>query len=157
MIKPTDKGSESSSRTVLDGRCYGSPIALMAKSSVQTEKKLYAFRKEGEQSWGESRDVSDNWRMHEARGQFRLPISPNEVLRPGKSVPVRVVRTLSMRGRICMRRRWISRQVKFDRLSPDKLAGESINEGRLRYRDGTLPQSPQPSPARARFRVCTKR
>ena len=35
------------SRTVLTGKCYGSPVGFNGKIYIQTEKKLYCFGKKG--------------------------------------------------------------------------------------------------------------
>jgi len=47
VIKPGDTDCEILSRTVLTGKCYGSPIGYNGKIYMQTEKKLYCFGKKG--------------------------------------------------------------------------------------------------------------
>ncbi len=47
VIKPGAKSCEILSNTLLDGRCYGSPIAYNGKLYVQTDKKLYCFGRKG--------------------------------------------------------------------------------------------------------------
>jgi len=47
VIKPGPTGCEVLSHAILDGRCYGSPIAYNGKVYVQTDKKLYCFGKAG--------------------------------------------------------------------------------------------------------------
>jgi len=47
VIKPGTTGCEILSQTILDGRCYGSPIAYNGKLYVQTDRKLYCFGKKG--------------------------------------------------------------------------------------------------------------
>ena len=92
VIKPTDKGPEILSRTVLEGRCYGSPIAFNGKLYVQTDKKLYAFGKKGANPGAKAVVWPDDWKDAPKPGDAaRLQIIPNEVLlRPGGKAPVRV-------------------------------------------------------------------
>src|SRR4029450_5401720 len=47
VIKPGDTDAEIVSRTILTGKCYGSPIGYNGKLYIQTEKKLYCFGKKG--------------------------------------------------------------------------------------------------------------
>ncbi len=48
VIKPGATGCEILSHTVLDGRCYGSPVAYNGKLYLQTDKKLYCFGRAGQ-------------------------------------------------------------------------------------------------------------
>jgi outer membrane protein assembly factor BamB len=92
VIKPTEKGPEILSRTVLEGRCYGSPIAYNGKVYVQTDKKLYAFGKKGANPGAKAVVWPDEWKDAPKVGPAaRLQIIPNEVLlRPNQSATVRV-------------------------------------------------------------------
>ena len=47
VIKPGATGCEILSHTVLDGRCYGTPLAYNGKVYVQTDRKLYCFGTKG--------------------------------------------------------------------------------------------------------------
>ncbi|HKX61789.1 MAG TPA: PQQ-binding-like beta-propeller repeat protein [Verrucomicrobiae bacterium] len=47
VIKPGTTGCEILSRTTLEGRCYGSPIAYNGKVYIQTDRKLYCFGRAG--------------------------------------------------------------------------------------------------------------
>ena len=47
VIKPGATGCEILSRTTLDGRCYGSPVAYNGKVYLQTDRKLYCFGRAG--------------------------------------------------------------------------------------------------------------
>ncbi len=47
VLKPGAKDAEILSRTVLSGKCYGSPIGYNGKIYIQTEKKLYCFGRKG--------------------------------------------------------------------------------------------------------------
>lgn len=92
VIKPSDKGPEILSRTVLEGRCYGSPIAYNGKLYVQTDKKLYAFGKAGDNAGAKSVVFADDWAGAPKAGPAaRLQLVPNEVLlRPGQKAPLHV-------------------------------------------------------------------
>ncbi|MEO6753633.1 MAG: PQQ-binding-like beta-propeller repeat protein, partial [Chthoniobacteraceae bacterium] len=83
IFKPGEKDAELLSRTKLTGRCFGSPIAYNGKLYIQTDKKLYAFGKSGnnegvknviwEDAWGKDRN--------DAQAQIaKLQLIPNEVL-----------------------------------------------------------------------------
>jgi outer membrane protein assembly factor BamB len=47
VIKPGATGCEILSQTTLEGRCYGSPVGYNGKLYIQTDKKLYAFGRKG--------------------------------------------------------------------------------------------------------------
>lgn len=94
VLKPSDKDVEILSRTVLEGRCYGSPIAFNGKLYVQTDRKLYAFGKKGESKAGVDAvlaALADQPEWPKAGAPAKLQVIPNEVfLRPGESYPLRV-------------------------------------------------------------------
>lgn len=98
VLKPGADDAEVLSRTILEGRCYGSPIAYNGKLYVQTDRKLYCFGKKGDnKSVAAVHEVkADAW--PEAGPAARLQLIPNEpLLRPGESVQVRV-RALDANG-----------------------------------------------------------
>jgi outer membrane protein assembly factor BamB len=90
VFKPGEKEPQVLSRTRLVGRCFGSPIAYNGKLYVQTDRKLYAFGKKGDNA-GAKQVV---WK-HEAPEMkigpaTRLQLVPNEVLlRPSELKAVR--------------------------------------------------------------------
>lgn len=47
VVKPGAAGCEILSQTLLNGRCYGSPVAYNGKLYVQTDRKLYCFGRKG--------------------------------------------------------------------------------------------------------------
>jgi outer membrane protein assembly factor BamB len=47
VLQPGDKDVQIISRTILTGKCYGSPVGYNGKLYIQTEKKLYCFGKKG--------------------------------------------------------------------------------------------------------------
>ena len=99
VFKPGAKEAQLLSRTRLDGRCFGSPVAYNGKIYVQTDRKLYAFGKKGENA-GAKKVVwsdSDQWPA-QAGEASRLQLIPNEVLlRPGMAAQVRA-RSLDANG-----------------------------------------------------------
>lgn len=99
ILKPGKTDAEILSRTTLNGRCYGSPIAYNGKIFVQTDRKLYCFGKAGNNP--AVQEVHKAWEKVEwpkAGPAARLQIIPTEVLlAPGESQSVRV-RSLDANG-----------------------------------------------------------
>jgi outer membrane protein assembly factor BamB len=91
VIKPGSNDGEIISRTILDGRCYGSPIAFNGKLYIQTDRKLYCFGKKGNNPSVESVHASDGWEMAKPGPLARLQIIPGEMLlKPGEAQKVRI-------------------------------------------------------------------
>ena len=93
IFKPGEKDAEVLSKTKLEGRCFGSPIAYNGKVYVQTDKKLYAFGKKG----ANAGSATVQWKAEPSPALAanaaitKLQLIPNEVLmRPGQSVQMRV-------------------------------------------------------------------
>ena len=98
IFKPGEKDAELLSRTKLTGRCFGSPIAYNGKLYVQTDKRLYAFEKKGDNADAKSVEWKQDAWPEAAKTSAKLQLIPNEVfLHPGDSVPVRV-RSLDANG-----------------------------------------------------------
>jgi outer membrane protein assembly factor BamB len=99
VIKPTEKGPEILSRTILDGRCYGTPIPFNGKVYIQTDRKLYCFGKKGDnESVKEVLAAYEDWPEVKAGPAARLQIIPSEMLlRPKQAVQTRV-RVLDANG-----------------------------------------------------------
>jgi len=101
IFKPGEKDVELLSRTKLIGRCFGSPVAYNGKVYVQTDKKLYAFGKQGDNEDVAKVVWKDQWASFKAPSVVvpaRLRITPNEVLlRPGQTVAT-TVQALSADG-----------------------------------------------------------
>ena len=96
VIKPGTSGCEILSQTVLEGRCYGSPIAYNGKLYVQTDKKLYCFGKRGANPGLAADPDPKPWPAASTAKQ--LQIIPYEVLlRPGQAQSFRV-RSLDANG-----------------------------------------------------------
>ncbi len=78
VLKPSDTGVEILSRTLLTGKCYGSPIGYNGKLYIQTEKKLYCFGKKGNNPGLAPAPEPEKW---PASGEKKkLQIIPYEVL-----------------------------------------------------------------------------
>ena len=90
IFKPGEKDAELLSKTKLTGRCFGSPIAYNGKLYIQTDKRLYAFGKKGDNAG--AKDVlwkEEAWPAP-AKDTAKLQLVPNEVmLRPGQGGQVR--------------------------------------------------------------------
>jgi outer membrane protein assembly factor BamB len=78
VIKPGDKDAEILSRTILTGKCYGSPTGYNGKIYVQTEKKLYCFGKQGKNPGLAAAPQPERWPA--AGEKKKLQIVPYEVL-----------------------------------------------------------------------------
>ncbi|MCE9608886.1 MAG: PQQ-binding-like beta-propeller repeat protein [Chthoniobacter sp.] len=96
VVKPGDKDAEIVSRTVLTGKCYGSPIGYNGKLYVQTEKKLYCFGKKGANKGLVPAPEPEKWPAPGPATQ--LQIIPYEVLlQPGQKQQFRI-RSLDAAG-----------------------------------------------------------
>jgi len=104
VIEPGDSGAKILSRTILEGRCYGSPVAYNGKLYVQTDRKLYCFGKKGNNpSVASVGVVKENetvagWPKIQPGPATRLQVIPSEmILTPGEAKQVRV-RSLDANG-----------------------------------------------------------
>ncbi|MEY2407846.1 MAG: hypothetical protein QOF48_516 [Verrucomicrobiota bacterium] len=78
VIKPGATGCEILSQTLLNGRCYGTPLAYNGKLYVQTDKKLYCFGRRGNNPGLPPAPVEKAWPT--AGPAKSLQIIPYEVL-----------------------------------------------------------------------------
>ena len=98
VLKPGDTDAQILSRTILEGRCYGSPVAFNGKLYVQTDRKLYCFGKKGVNPSSSLVKSNDEWPAIEPGPAARLQLIPSELLlSPGEAKPVRV-RALDAKG-----------------------------------------------------------
>jgi outer membrane protein assembly factor BamB len=96
IIKPTDKDGTILSKTVLEGKCFGSPIVYNGKLYIQTDKKLYCFGKAGANKGLAAAPAPEKWPAPGAKAQ--LQIIPYEVLlKPGQARSFRI-RALDANG-----------------------------------------------------------
>ncbi|MDB6148692.1 MAG: Pyrrolo-quinoline quinone repeat-containing protein [Chthoniobacter sp.] len=96
VLKPGEKDAEILSRTILTGKCYGSPVGYNGKIYMQTEKKLYCFGTKGANKGLAAEPEPEKW---PAPGEAtQLQVVPYEVLLwPGDIATFRV-RSLDAKG-----------------------------------------------------------
>ena len=152
IIKPSDKGPEILSRTKLEGRCYGSPIAYNGKLYVQTDKKLYCFGKKGANKGLAAAPAPEDW--PKAGPAAKLQLIPGEAfLKPGESTPVRV-RTLDANG-FTVEENADVKQVKFEPFIPPTALVKATMKGTFDA-DGKLVADPAPIPTAGAFKGTLK-
>ena len=128
VIKPGDTDGEILSRTILEGRCYGSPIAFNGKLYIQTDKKLYCFGKKGNNPSVALVRSNDVWPKIEPGPAARLQIIPGEMLlKPSEAKTVRV-RTLDAKGFTVQENADLS-QVKFENYVPPTALVKALMKG----------------------------
>src|SRR5207302_638120 len=95
IVKPSDK-PEILSHVALDGRCFGSPVALNGKVYIQTTRHLYCFGKKGDTPTPSPETPPERWPA--AGAAASLQVIPSEVLlRPGQSIAFHA-RTIDANG-----------------------------------------------------------
>lgn len=145
IFKPGEKEPELLSRTRLVGRCFGSPVGYNGKIYLQTDKKLYAFGKKGDNAGAKKVVWSEKDWPAADKTATKLQVIPNEVLlRPGESKQVRV-RSVDNHGFIVNENVDV-KGVKFDTFIPPtalvkaKMNGKFDEGGKL-----TAEATPVPS------------
>lgn len=146
VIKPTDKDGEIVSRTVLDGRCYGSPIAYNGKLYLQTTRKIYCFGKAGANP-GLPKPVAEKaW--PKAGPAAKLQIIPNEVyMRPGQALPLRI-RALDANG-FTAEENVDPKSVKMEQYIPPTALVKATMKGK--FEDGKLVADADVAPSAGAF------
>jgi len=96
VIKPGATGCEILSQTTLEGRCYGSPIGYNGKLYVQTDKKLYAFGRTGNNPGLASEPEETPWPKAGVAKQLQV-IPYESLLKPGDKQSFRI-RSLDAHG-----------------------------------------------------------
>jgi outer membrane protein assembly factor BamB len=155
VIKPSDKGGEILSRTILEGRCYGSPIAYNGKVYVQTDRKLYAFGKKGANPGAKNVVFADDWANAPKVGEpAKLQIIPNEVLlHPEEKVAVRV-RSLDAAG-FTVQENVDLKDVKFETFIPPTALVKATMKGSFNDK-GELTADPSTVPSAGAFQGVLK-
>lgn len=98
VLKPGDSDVEVLSQTVLEGRCYGSPVPFNGKLYVQTDRRLYCFGKKGSNPSALTANAPEVWPAVKPGVAARLQIIPSEMLlKPSEAKGVRV-RSLDANG-----------------------------------------------------------
>ncbi|MBU6399661.1 MAG: PQQ-binding-like beta-propeller repeat protein [Verrucomicrobia bacterium] len=115
VIRPSDRGGEIISHTVLDGRCHAAPTVYNGKVYVQTTEKLYCFGAAGNNPGLPPAPTPRPWPAPGPAAS--LEVIPSEVLlRPGQSVSFRV-RSLDANG-FTVQEAIDPRQVKWEHYVP---------------------------------------
>ncbi|HEY5910030.1 MAG TPA: PQQ-binding-like beta-propeller repeat protein [Verrucomicrobiae bacterium] len=96
IIKPEEKEATELCHAVLDGRCFGTPVAYNGKLYLQTTRRLYCWGKPGDNDGCPPVTPETRWPAPGAPAQ--LQVVPSEVLlHPGESASFRV-RSLDANG-----------------------------------------------------------
>jgi outer membrane protein assembly factor BamB len=154
VLKPAAKEAEILSRTMLDGRCYGSPIAYNGKLYLQTTQKLYCFGKaaaELKKGAGPGLAVGNNEEPWPKPGPAaKLQIIPNEAfLHPGDSLPLRF-RSVDANG-FTVDEKVDPAQVKLETFIPPTALVKATMNGS--YADGKLTADKAPKPSAGAFQA----
>jgi len=96
VIKPGATGCEIVSQTLLEGRCYGSPVAFNGKLYVQTDKKLYCFGRKGNNPGLAPWQEEVAWPKAGAARQLQI-VPYESLLKPGDVQTLRI-RSLDANG-----------------------------------------------------------
>jgi hypothetical protein len=96
IVKPGDKDCQILSRTILTGKCYGSPVGYNGKLYIQTEKKLYCFGKKGKNPGLAPAPEPEKWPTPGEKK--KLQIVPYEVLLNPKETQSFRIRALDANG-----------------------------------------------------------
>ena len=96
VIKPRPDGCDILSRSEVEGKCFGSPVAYNGKVYLQTDRKLFCFGKRGANPGVPGEDPAEKWPATGPKKQ--LQIIPSEVfLKPGETASFRI-RALDANG-----------------------------------------------------------
>lgn len=96
IIKPGEKEAKELCHAVLDGRCFGTPVAFNGKLYLQTTRHLYCWGKAGAN--GSAPSLAQEKAAPPAGAAAQLQVIPSEVmLHPGEKASFRV-RSLDANG-----------------------------------------------------------
>ena len=96
VIKPGETDCEIVSRTILTGKCFGSPIGYNGKVYIQTDRKLYCFGKKGDNKGLAAAPEPAKWPAPGPATQ--LQIIPAEVLLWPGDIGAFRIRSLDAKG-----------------------------------------------------------
>ena len=149
VIKPGDTDAEILSRTILTGKCYGSPIGYNGKVYMQTEKKLYCFGKKGPNKALPPLPEPEQW---PAPGEAKqLQITPYEVLLwPGDIAAFRI-RSLDTKG-FTVEEKVDPKSVKWEPFIPPTALVKVTMKGAFNEK-GELVIDKEPAPSAGQFKA----
>ena len=149
VIKPSDKGCEIASRTVLEGKCFGSPTAYNGKLYMQTDKKLYCFGKKGANKGLAPEPTPEKWPAPGEKAQIQ--VIPYEVfLKPGEAHSFRI-RALDANG-FTVEESVDPKTVKWEPfIPPTALVKVTMNA--TWNADGQMVAGPEPKPSAGAFKA----
>jgi outer membrane protein assembly factor BamB len=149
VIKPSREKGEILSRTVLDGKCFGSPIGYNGKLYVQTDKKLYAFGKAGNNPGLPPQAVAAAWPKPGTATQ--LQGIPYEVLlKPGEKQSFRI-RSLDANG-FTVDENVDPKSLKWESFIPPTALVRATMNGSFNA-DGQLVAAATPVPSAGQFKA----
>ncbi|HEV7404128.1 MAG TPA: PQQ-binding-like beta-propeller repeat protein [Chthoniobacteraceae bacterium] len=148
IMKPGAKDAAILSRTTLEGRCYGSPIAYNGKVYVQTDHKFYCFGKAGNNAGLVAAPAEEPW--PKAGPAAKLQIIPNEAnLHPGDAMALRF-RSVDANG-FTVEESVDPAQVKLETFIPPTALVKATMKGS--YADGKLTADKTPVPSAGAFQA----
>jgi outer membrane protein assembly factor BamB len=140
IIKPGEQAGEIVCHAVLDGRCFGTPVAYNGKLYLQTTRHLYCWGKKGNNPGCPAPQAEKPW---PAAGEAaQLQVIPSEVLlHPGEKATFRV-RSLDANG-FTVQDSIPSREVKFASYLPPTARVKAAMKGAFNEA-GELVAAPEP-------------
>jgi outer membrane protein assembly factor BamB len=147
ILKPGDKDAEILSRTVLQGRCFGSPVAYNGKLYIQTDKKLYCFGKKGENKGLAPEPAAEKWPAPGVKTQLQV-IPFENLLQPGQSKPLRV-RALDVNG-FTVEENLDAKAASWATFIPPTALVKATMKGEVA--DGAIKADPAPAPSAGVFK-----
>ncbi len=149
VIKPSREKGEILSRTVLDGKCFGSPIGYNGKIYLQTDKKLYAFGKAGNNPGLPPQAAAAAWPKPGTATQ--LQGIPYEVLlKPGEKQSFRI-RSLDANG-FTVDENVDPKSLKWESFIPPTALVRATMNGSFNA-DGQLVAAATPVPSAGQFKA----
>lgn len=150
VLRPTDDGAEEVSRTMLSGRCFGSPIGYAGRLYLQTDKKLYAF---GKVAPAPAPVQRPEWPKPGVAAQLQA-IPYEFLLRPGQTQSFRI-RALDANG-FTVEESVDPKSLKWEPYVPPTALVRAFANGSFNA-DGQLVAAAAPAPSAGQFKCTLKR
>jgi outer membrane protein assembly factor BamB len=148
ILKPGDKDAEILSRTVLSGRCFGSPVAYNGKLYVQTDKQLYCFGTAGPSKGLAADPAPEKWPAPGPKAQLQV-IPFESLLKPGTAQPLRV-RALDANG-FTVEENVDPKKAQWETYIPPTALVKATMKGQVA--EGELRADPAPAPSAGVFKA----